>query len=359
MKSIRILDKDINLLGEIDNYEEFKLNRRFFGLSEFELKIKVSNLHTDKLITNNLIVLDKDYKNVGIILHKEFNGVENKSDVLLVKGVTLKGLINRKLIIPDINQSYEMCKGKQETIIKHFVNKNCVKTVDPFRKTGRLVIAEDKFRGNDDSWRSSYDNLSEKIKEICEYCGLGWDVTLNPKEKQFIFDVIESKDLTINQNVNPPVIFRSDFNNIVSRNYIESIINAKNVVYSGTKDDASKIVLSTGESSGFERTEVFASINSDDIEEIKKEGQVKLKEFEELKSFELDINATNTFIYKKDYDLGDLVTIQDRSLRVTMNSKIVETEEVYNKNGMSLKITFGSTIPTILTKIKDLEKKVI
>ena len=39
MKSIRILDKNINLLAEIDNYESFNLVRRFYKYGEFELRI--------------------------------------------------------------------------------------------------------------------------------------------------------------------------------------------------------------------------------------------------------------------------------------------------------------------------------
>ncbi len=359
MKSIRIFDKDINLLGEIDEYEEFKLTRRFFMLSEFELKIKVKSLHADKLIKNNLLLLGKDYNKVCIILHREFDGIENKCDMLFVKGVSLQGLLNRRIIIPDINKSFETCSGKQETIIKHFVNKNCVNPNDTKRKINRLVIATDKLRGKEDSWRSSYDNLSDKLKEIGEYCGFGWNVSLDHKEKKFIFDIIEGKNLTTSQNINPPVIFRSDFNNIANRHYIESIINSKNVVYSGTKEDSSKLVLSLGESIDFERIEVFNSVDSDDVEELKKECGLKLKEFEELKTFELEINPTRTFIYEKDYNLGDTVTVQDKSLKVTMDSRIVEIEEYYTKSGLKLKITFGNNIPTIMSKINNIEKKVM
>ncbi|MEG1411850.1 MAG: hypothetical protein RSD36_18625, partial [Terrisporobacter sp.] len=71
MKSLRVFDKDINLLCEIDGYDEFKIIRRFFGLSEFELRINITNKNIDKLEENNLIVIGKYYNKVGIILHKE------------------------------------------------------------------------------------------------------------------------------------------------------------------------------------------------------------------------------------------------------------------------------------------------
>lgn len=359
MKSIRILDKDINLLGEIDNYQEFKLTRKFFNLSTFEMKISANSLHVPKLVKNNLILLGKDYNKVCIILHREFDGIEGKTDTLVVKGVSLQGLINRRLIVPAAGTAYESCSGKQESIIKHFVNKNCINPINIKRKINRLAIAEDKLRGLDDSWRSSYDNLSDKIGEISEYAGLGWNVVLDKESKKFIFDVIQGKDLSINQNLNPPVIFRSDFNNIAKRHYIESIINSKNSIYVGAKEDETKLVLNFGEVEDFERMEVFSSITSDDPVDLNQEGKVKLKEFEELKSFELEINPTKTFIYEKDYNLGDIVTIQDRSLKVTMDSRIVEVEEVHSKSGVKIKIVFGTSIPNILSKINKIERKVV
>lgn len=353
MKSIRIFDKDINLLGEIDNYESLDITRRFYKTGEFELKIKASKLHTDKLVKNNLILVGKYFNKVGIILHREFSysqGKEN-TDLLIIKGYLLQGLTNRRLIIPNVNESYMSFKGSQEYIIKSFVENNCINPANLNRKINKLVLAENKNRGNEDLWRSSYENLGEKLKEIGEYSGLGWNILLDPKNKEFVFDVIESKDLTINQSTLPPVIFRSDFNNIITRQYTESIINSKNVVYSGTKEDGTKIVLSAGDVTDFERIETFVDTNSDEVSEITKSAQVALKDLEELKTFEIDVNSNNTFIYEKDYDLGDIVTIQDRKLKVTMDSKIVEIKETYTPKTFKLKLTFGKSIPNVLEKI--------
>ncbi|EQE06306.1 hypothetical protein QAS_0997 [Clostridioides difficile CD9] len=37
-QSIRILDKNINLIAEIDNYEELQIIKRFHKVGEFSLK---------------------------------------------------------------------------------------------------------------------------------------------------------------------------------------------------------------------------------------------------------------------------------------------------------------------------------
>lgn len=357
-QSIRILDKNINLIAEIDNYEELQIIKKFHKVGEFSLKINANKNHVDKLVKNNIILLGKNYNKVCLILHREFMYTETgeKSDVLSIKGVDLKGLLNRRLIVPKTGEAFESHEGTQEEIIKAFVNNNCVAPSSSKRVIDNLIISENKNLGSIDMWRSSYENLSDKIQEISEFCGLGWDITLDAKQKKFIFDVIPGKDLTINQTENPPIIFRSDFDNIRARRFTESIINSKNVVYAGAKEDATKLVISTGEVEGFERSEVFADVSENTISILQKEGEIKLKEYEELKSFELEIDPKNTFIYEKDYNLGDIVTIQDRKLKVIMDTRIVEVQESYNKNGMKLKITFGSSIPTLFSKIKRMVK---
>ncbi|MHB9925414.1 hypothetical protein CF091_18415 [Clostridium botulinum] len=344
----------MNLLGVLDTYESFTNIRRFYNYGEFELRISANKPHVDKLIKNNLILLGKAYNKVGIVLHREFNyqqGGEN-TDLLLIKGITLQGLTKRRRIVPPVGQDFDSCIGSQETIIKYFVDKNCINPLDSKRKIDNLILAEDKKRGNEDRWRGSYENLADKLQTIGEYSKLGWNISLDHKQKKFIFNVIQGRNLTVNQKINPPVIFRSDFNNIFTRHYIESIINSSNVAYTGTREDKDKIVLQIGEATGFERIETFVDCNSDDVEEINQTGKAKLQEFKEIKTFNLDVNPLETFVYEKDYDLGDIVTIQDRKLKITMDSQITEIQEQYGKEGLKLKVTFGSSIPTLLTTIK-------
>ncbi|WP_458249720.1 siphovirus ReqiPepy6 Gp37-like family protein [Clostridium botulinum] len=350
-----MLDKNINLLGVIDNYESFSITRRFFECGEFEFKINSNKLHTDKLVKNNLILLGKDYNKVGLILHREFVYGEGgqEAETLLIKGIMIQGLSKRRIIIPDIGQEFDSCIGNQETIMKYFVYKSCISPTDLNRKIDNLIIAVDKKRGENDRWRGAYESLDEKLKEIGEYSNLGWNIVLDHKQKKFIFDVMQGKDLTVNQNTNPPVIFRSDFNNIKTRHYTESIINSRNSLYIGSKE---KLVLNLGDITGFERMETFLDSTSEEVEDIKKEGLVKLEEIKELKTFELEINPNNTFVYEKDYDLGDIVTIQDKKLKVTMDSRIVEAQEVYSNDGMKLKATFGTRIPSLLAVLKRMVK---
>ena len=48
------------------------------------------------------------------------------------------------------------------------------------------------------------------------------------------------------------------------------------------------------------------------------------------------------FLYLKDYDLGDEVTIHVDELKVQYNSRIIEVREVYKNNQLEIEIVLGT-----------------
>ena len=68
-------------------------------------------------------------------------------------------------------------------------------------------------------------------------------------------------------------------------------------------------------------------------------GYEKLAEYGAVTSFEGTIEPRNTFQYKRDYDMGDLVTVRS-SYGVSAAVRIVEVIEVDDDNGYSVQPTF-------------------
>ncbi|KON10104.1 siphovirus ReqiPepy6 Gp37-like family protein [Clostridium botulinum] len=356
---IRIIDKDFNLLGEIDNYESLIFIRRFFKVGEFELHINLDKQNTDKLQEDNLILLGVYFNKVGLIEHIDKSMSEDGKEQLVIKGSTLKGVTKRRLIIPPIGQGYDNAKGSQEIIIKQYVNNNAVNPVDKDRAIPNLVIAEDKQRGKEDKWRARYENLSDKITEISEYAQLGWDITLDIEQNKWVFDVIEGRNLTADQEANPPVIFSVDFDNVKNKHFLKDLLNYKNVGYAGGKGEAEeRLIQQIGESNGLARREIFIDCNqAEDITELKGMGKPKLEEYKAIETFESSVIPSGSFNYMQDWDLGDIVTVMDRKWSITLNSRITEIKEIYETNGFNLECTFGNNIPTIIDNIKKISKK--
>ena len=354
MKSIRIIDKNFNLVGEIDCFESFSHTRRFRGSGGFDLRVELNEYTREYFKKDNIIIFDKNKNLTGIVEHSEVDGT-GRGDFFAVRGKTISGLLERRVIVPENAETWATAEGKQETIIKHFVNKNCVNPTNTKRKIERLEIATDQRRGADDKWRSAYDVLEDKINEISEYSKMGYDVSLDLAKKRFLFDVYLGRDLTVDQSSEPPVIFSSKFGNILNRRYTESVMGTYNSVYAGTKEEKGKMVLNYGETeTGMARREAFLSVSEETVDAIKKEADKFLEEMREIKTFELEVDPEKNFIYGVDYELGDTVTIQDTKLKITMNAQIIEVVESYQGNTRTLKITFDKLVPNLMSKLRRL-----
>lgn len=261
--------------------------------------------------------------------------------------------------------------------MKHYVTRNAVNPENIARKIDLVQLEVNQNRGIQTAWQSRYKNLAEELESISLYSGLGWDVTLDFESKKYIFDVNQGRDLTVNQSVNPPVIFSPEFESVITQHFADSDLNYKNVGYiAGQGEGAEREIIVLGGANGLDRHETF--VDARDVEDsalLETRGQQRMKEFDIEQYFEAQIitpvttkdNTNNshhaninqakeklysTFIYEKDYALGDLVTVQNRSWGVTMDTRITEMTEIYEPNNTRIEATFGNSRPTLISVIK-------
>lgn len=83
-------------------------------------------------------------------------------------------------------------------------------------------------------------------------------------------------------------------------------------------------------------------------------GLQKLSDYKVVENFSSVIKTFGfqQYEYNKDYFLGDIVTVADREIDITMDTQITEVERVWDENGYSFSLTFGKTQPTILDVAK-------
>lgn len=348
---IKIIDREFNLLGEIDSFSSLQFTRRYFKYGEFELHLPVGTQDSDKLVKGNIIFYDQGKKS-GIIEYREFS--QENTENLIIKGYSLGSIVNRRITVPLEGEAYDSINAVGETVIKHYVNVNCINSVDSNRRIDRLVIEEDLGRGNPVNWQSRFKQLDEEFESIAQSSGLGWDIQLDLDNEQFVFSVIEGKDITVNQETNPPVIFSVEFDNVGKQEFTDSSVGSKNFGYVGGQGEGSdREIITVGDASiGLDRIETF--VDARDIEQggdLVARGKQKLLELQPIMSFTNEVVDT-TFKYQIDWDLGDIVTCQNRSWGVTMDTRITEIKEIYEASGFKLEVTFGNSVPTLTEKIK-------
>ena len=289
-----------------------------------------------------------------------------------------------------------MRSGNVETVMKHYINTNVIIPVDGRRRIPNLVIAPNLQRGIQMAYSSRFKNLAEEMSTLSLTSGLGWDVTLDIDNKQWMFDVVEGKDLTSDQIINPSVIFSPQFESVKNMQYVQSDLNYKNVgIVAGQGEGVERRVIEVGSYSGLNRHEIFidardvAEMDEDEqpipeeqiIQSLTDRGQQQLnellqeeyleaqlltpisrteyeREFSYLSTLQISENVTkrtrtlSAFNYQLDYDLGDIVTVQNKDWGVTLNARITEVKEIYEANGFGLEATFGNNRPTLIQKIK-------
>lgn len=368
-KPIRILSLNMDILAEIDNYESMFFNRSWHGIGAIELRINRHMKYANTLLKDNLILIGTDLNKVFIIKHREIELDESGkvTENWLIKGYALKSIIAQRITMPPAHTAYDYKSGSSETIMKHYVNNNLVNPVDSRRKIPQLVIAPDLQRGAHTTYSSRFKNVAEEVSTLSIASGLGWDVTLDIKNKKWVFDIVEGKSLIAGQSLNPPVIFSPQFDSLKSLQYTQSELNYKNVaIVAGQGEGVDRRVIEVGNFLGINRHEIFIDARdvseTDDDDQPLPEQQIiqsltdralqQLHELMQEEYLEGQILTNSPFKYQKDYDLGDVTTIQNNDWGITMDARITEIKEVHETTGFSIEATFGNDRPTLIQKIK-------
>lgn len=359
--SIKILSQEFKLLDEIDTYTSLRFKRSWQSYGEFELHIVGYN---NNLQISNYIMLDNNVDKVGII--KSINPIsDTKGQKTVVKGYHLNGIMTQRIVLPyndSANHGY-FCVPKQvaggstesvsaETIIKTFIRGCFPYSIADPRSIG-LYMPDSKNRGIYTVWLSRYEQLDEVLQKICEYADIGYKVYLDLENNRLACDIVEGVDRSSGQTQNSRVIMSQDFESVNSLNWLIDTTKKKNVVYAGgVGEDENRLVLAvTNEKEipkGLNRTEVFSDCGTLEIAEtdegisLEEEAKHKLLDYKFQESMTAESNLSGSFIYGKDFDLGDLVTVADRTINKMEDKRITEIEECYEAKSISINLTFGT-----------------
>ena len=263
------------------------------------------------------------------------------------------------------------CAGYAETVIRNYVERHCINPKEVNRKIDNLIQGINNNLGDVINYLSHYNQLSEEIETISKANELGYKIDLDLDNKQYIFEVYQGLDRSINQGVNSKAIFSTEFENISNQKYADSDNNYRNMVLvAGAGEDTNRKTLTLGtENKGLDRYELF--VDARDISDTKQQGESevsipieeynkllevrgkeKLSECTKVETFDCTLINVNSLIYRVDFDLGDKVSIINKKWGLMLNERIVSIIETYDEEGLNIDIEIGNNIPTLIEKIK-------
>lgn len=377
---IRIITTDFQLVAEVDNYESLLIETKWGGVGSLELRINRHMKHANELVRNRIIFPSAEKDKPFIIKHREIELDENgkASENWIIKAVSLKGLLGQRITIPPSGQAYDYLNTNAETIMRTYVERNAIAPVEPERTIPNLVQSTDEAKGPQLIYQTRFKNLADEQEELSLVSGLGWNVRLDTQAQTFVFDVLDGRDLTVNQNTLPPVIFSPKFNSLKQLSYVESELNYKNTAYvAGQGEGIERRVIEVGTMSGLDRHEIFVDARDvseemtppddndpetpndpiprpeqDIINDLIARGNQNLADYEQEQFLEGQVLQKSPFEYKRDYDLGDVVTIKNDDWGVTMDARITVVREGYAASGKTVELTFNNEQPNLIDVVK-------
>ncbi len=349
---IRIYSPDFTLLTELDLFNSFSFTRSYFSVGEFELQVN-RNIPSAALCEVGNLVICNDFS--GIITYRERNaGERSEDDTQIVKGMSLSGLLGRRITVPPAGEAYDVLRTDAESVMRALVEHNCIMT-GVARVIPNLLLGINQHRGGVIHWQSRYMPLADELEQIALASGLGWEIVPDFDNGNYVFQVYEGRDLTVDQDANNPVIFSPEFENIRTQRTVDSNSGYRStaIVAGQGEGEERQIAIVGGSASGLDRFEVF--IDARDIAndaELPERGRQKLSEYSMILTVEAEVARLGPFLYQQDWDLGDIVTVQNLDWGLRMNTRITEIQEVIEPQNRNLAVNFGTMLPTFMDRIK-------
>lgn len=362
-----VFDLELNQLGIIDDYIEQQFEIHYTKMSGLILTITNSLAFVELLQEDRILVREDDLEHGFIV--KNFEYIDDKQEEIRVIAPSINILLNDRIVL-----GQQTFTGVVETVIKSFVDVNAVNPKNINRIIPNLICAPNS--GIDalttEGARDVY--LDDFCYEICNKYDMSWNLLIDHEHKNFIFTTWQGMDKSSEQAVNEPVAFSRELDNILNQQYIKDDLNHKTTaIVLGEGEGGSvnaKVIVVNDELSGFARKEVL--IEAKDLNKIYQDkngkevilteveyesllferGKTRLVDYQQIRTFECEIDLYSQFVYRRDYKMGDRISIENDELGIVMHTRIISAVETYKKSGENLKLDFGSDVPTFLEKVR-------
>ena len=378
---INIFDTDLVWRGAIDAVKSLTHRTSWHEIINSELTIGKGAQGIEEIGIGRILVINNQLDK-ALIVEDMVTSLDDEFWNFTL--IPLKGILNYRICHPtDSGGGGGAWIAKQQTqVMQWMVSDNLItQTRDPDRyfwnstRTKNLLeITPIKSYGDTIDFSVDWDTgyLGDAIVTISKMFGqqsnypMGWNIAIKEDFSGFIFDCNYGTHKHINQSTLPPVVFSEDFGNIKNASYEYSIKEWRNVVFMIWKAEGAELEsnisvgnVEHGATISFNRKEIIIDSSKKLQNEVVSEGRSELNKRPHVESFTAEIiNNENTMTtYKKDWVIGDIVTIQSRELfkglQISMNAMITGIEEIYDEGEYTINATFGEEKLTFLQLIKN------
>lgn len=358
------MNQDLEWLDIVEGAESKVWKKCYAGAGEFEIYTADTPENIELLQTNRYVVRQDDDM-VGVIEKINTQTDDDGRDMLLASGRCAKALFARRIINKQQTFTGTVWNRMYWMLYNHAVNPS-----DPNRIIPNTAIADvdNAIKGLSAQTQHTGTNLMTAVCDLVSSNNLGWKVPV--VDGKFTATLISGTDRTVDQTEREPVIFADEYDNLISSEYLRDLTGYANVaVIAGEGEGSARTwagVDATGKASGtyagLNRYEMY--VDARDLQkkvtdstgkettltaaqytaQLQARGLEKLTEAGKTETFEGDVD-TDSYTYRTDYDVGDLVTVRDKH-GITANTRIVSVEEIEDGDGYTITPTFSDFVIT-------------
>lgn len=332
-----IYDRDLNFKGVIDIYSSLRWRRKYFESGEFELHLQMTEKNKSMFQKDDIIVRENSTE-AGFVEGIEIIEDDKKSE-LVITGRFLSYILHRRIIKNRINFDGPILDG-MKTILNNMT---------PFQI---LDIENTDLESENIVFQVTYKNVYNHLNKLSLASNIAFRIIPDLENKKLIFQNYVGVNRAGNQKLNPFYEFSKEYSNISKSHYLKHASSLCNYVLVGGEGEGDERILveidNTENLHDFDIVEKFVDAKNKSkgdlssqeyIDILNQKGLENLKEITE--SIDFDVYIAD---YKNKWDLGDIVTIKIESWNFNEDLRIIEVEEVIEKNKMTVTPTFGTPL---------------
>lgn len=376
---INIFTSDLEWVGMVDNVYSLVHRSSWHEMPNSELSIGKESQGVEEIDVGKILVVNNQLDKALIVEEKTTSLDDNYWNITCIP---LKAMLNYRICHP--KDAAAFVNKRQSEVMTGIVSANLVtQTRDLDRKfwnTGRTVnllsVVPNRVFGDTINFTVDWSTggMGDTMTAIAKMFGktttqpLGWNIYIKPDFSGYEFNVWYGTHKHINQTTNNPVVFSEEFGNIKNANYTYSIKEWRNVSYmiwdnAGVDTETPVGNYALGWTESFNRKEMIINSNKKTSNEAIDEGYSELNKRPHIESFEAEIihNLNTMSTYGIDWNIGDIVTVQSRSLLkdtlLSIDVLVTEVEETYSEGLYSINATFGAGKLTFTQILKNAIEK--
>ena len=343
MMDLYFMDSSFDRKFVLDIFNSLIWTKRYYTCGDFELYTPATAEITAILAACPYVCRDDD-DSVMIVENVKITTDAESGNYYTITGRSLESILARR-IVTGVMPQYQFIVDTDDAakVIYQLVKINIGENADFNRIVSNFVTDETFSYPADIKMQITGKNLMQAVTDVCQTYGFGFKTVVDSGDIVFSLYAGSTTDVT----------FSAEFDNLINSDYSYNSEIFKNVAYiAGEGEGTARKWAGIGglDHGGLERRELFVdardiSSNGGEISEedysnmLFTRGFEKLAECQIVKAFSGEVEPMTTYQYKKDYNLGDIVTV-DNGYGVTANPRIIEIIECWDSTGYKVVPTF-------------------